>query len=140
MNPITTEDQTCWTCSVCKPAELFVLSPKSPTGRKRHCIMCATEDLKNKTIRAWAEPQLTGQPCHDCARVFPFECMDFDHVYGEKNYNVGDLMRLTNTTKRREETREEIALCEIVCSNCHRTRTRKRATEAREVRRLSEAA
>jgi hypothetical protein len=48
--------------------------------------------------------------------------MDFDHVRGRKQKNV---MELINTLSKKKID-EEIAKCEIVCSNCHRIRTHKR--------------
>jgi len=63
--------------------------------------------------------------CQDCHGSFPGVCMDFDHVRGKKLFDVtrssrwGSLGRL----------REEIAKCEVVCSNCHRLRTTKRRAE-----------
>lgn len=65
-------------------------------------------------------------PCTDCKRYFPACVMDFDHVKGEKLYNVGLMMSLP-----REAILEEISKCELVCSNCHRLRTRARANNKR---------
>lgn len=62
-------------------------------------------------------------PCSDCGNNFPFECMDFDHVRGEKVNNVGTMVAHGWS---RERIHEEIAKCDIVCANCHRIRTRKR--------------
>jgi hypothetical protein len=49
--------------------------------------------------------------------------MDFDHVRGEKKFNI------KQAAQRRLGTRallEEIAKCELVCANCHRLRTLRR--------------
>ena len=64
---------------------------------------------------------LKSVPCMDCGGVFPPVCMDFDHVRGVKRYNI-------SWAKERSlsELLEEIAKCEIVCSNCHRIRTHER--------------
>jgi hypothetical protein len=59
--------------------------------------------------------------CADCKHKFPPECMDFDHLNDDKLNNVSQLL---NTGWKR--LKEEIAKCEIVCSNCHRIRTKKR--------------
>jgi lysyl-tRNA synthetase class I len=45
--------------------------------------------------------------------------MDFDHVRGRKHKNVMELI----PTLSKKKIDEEIAKCEIVCSNCHRIRT-----------------
>ena len=58
-------------------------------------------------------------PCMDCKVSYPYYMMDFDHVRGTKHSNVAELIN-TLSKKRLDE---EIAKCEIVCSNCHRART-----------------
>lgn len=62
-------------------------------------------------------------PCADCGERFDPVCMDFDHVTGEKESNVSLLMTRTHSI---ETLKAEIAKCEVVCSNCHRIRTRAR--------------
>lgn len=64
---------------------------------------------------------LKSVPCMDCGNKFPPECMDFDHVRGEKKFDVG-----AGTTRALQVLLDEIAKCEVVCSNCHRSRTRRR--------------
>jgi hypothetical protein len=45
--------------------------------------------------------------------------MDFDHRQGEaKVINLANASRMT-----RSKILEEIAKCDVVCSNCHRERT-----------------
>jgi len=61
-------------------------------------------------------------PCMDCKIWYPYYMMDFDHVRGTKQANVAELIN-TLSKKRLDE---EIAKCEIVCSNCHRARTHMR--------------
>ena len=58
-------------------------------------------------------------PCMDCKVSYPYYMMDFDHVRGTKQANVAELIN-TLSKKRLDE---EIAKCEVVCSNCHRART-----------------
>jgi len=48
--------------------------------------------------------------------------MDFDHVRGRKHKNVMELV----PTLSKKKIDEEIAKCEVVCSNCHRIRTHMR--------------
>lgn len=64
---------------------------------------------------------LKSGPCADCGGSFPPECMDFDHVRGEKIAGVSQLL-----TRSRLKAVAEIAKCELVCSNCHRIRTKAR--------------
>jgi len=46
--------------------------------------------------------------------------MEFDHVSGEKRFNLNDL---TNMSASWETIEAEIAKCEVICANCHRHRT-----------------
>jgi hypothetical protein len=61
---------------------------------------------------------LKSQPCSDCGLSYPPVVMDFDHVRGVKECDVGQMggraWRLVV---------EEIQKCDLVCSNCHRQRT-----------------
>jgi hypothetical protein len=65
------------------------------------------------------------QPCLDCGFIPEDSCqMDYDHVGGEKVGNLATMIRYGNWSK----VEEEIAKCELVCSNCHRLRTKRRLT------------
>lgn len=77
---------------------------------------------KNRVLREYIH-QLKAQPCADCGVSFPPECMDFDHVRGVKCFDVSK----PNSLGKRFH--EEIAKCDVVCSNCHRTRTHRRRLE-----------
>lgn len=63
------------------------------------------------------------RPCADCGNSFPSECMDLDHI-PSRGPKVLDLCRMLTRTRHRLE--EELAKCEVVCANCHRTRTKQR--------------
>lgn len=60
------------------------------------------------------------KPCSDCGKRYPFYVMDYDHVRGEKSFGIATVRRCTYTEER---LLEEIAKCDVVCSNCHRERT-----------------
>jgi DNA-binding CsgD family transcriptional regulator len=83
---------------------------KTNSRRKRHKKEIAEylQDLKGKT------------PCADCGSTYPYWIMDFDHVRGKKRFNIS---QYSNKVVSLEIVKEEIAKCEIVCSNCHRHRT-----------------
>lgn len=62
-------------------------------------------------------------PCADCGNRYPSVCMDFDHLPGHtKSFGV------MNRWKDRKWNLilAEIEKCEVVCSNCHRIRTKAR--------------
>lgn len=64
---------------------------------------------------------LKAAPCTDCGGTFPPECMDFDHVRGVKVQGIAGMIDYGP-----EKLAEELAKCELVCANCHRTRTKNR--------------
>lgn len=73
--------------------------------------------------------ELKSKPCTDCNNCYEICCMDFDHRPGtEKVYNVGSMFAHHYA---RELIEVEIAKCDLVCSNCHRIRTRDRSTGKR---------
>lgn len=66
-----------------------------------------------------------AKPCMDCGVSYPPYVMDFDHVRGEKVRNVAKLSQFSSEAK----LLDEIAKCDLVCSNCHRERTWQRKQE-----------
>lgn len=68
-------------------------------------------------------------PCADCGGRFHPVVMDFDHRDGEqKLFNVSAAIPLGLSIDR---IRAEVAKCDVVCANCHRMRTHRRAEAAR---------
>lgn len=65
-------------------------------------------------------------PCQDCGKFFPAEAMDMDHVRGVKLGNISELLHLPGA-----ELAAEIGKTELVCSACHRIRTRDRRLDER---------
>jgi hypothetical protein len=59
---------------------------------------------------------LKAVPCADCAEVYHYSQMDFDHVRGVK---IGEVSQMTS----KAAILEEAAKCDVVCANCHRERT-----------------
>ena len=57
--------------------------------------------------------------CADCGYKEHHAALDFDHVKDGKSINVC-------FAKSVEQAKSEIALCEVVCANCHRIRTYER--------------
>ena len=82
------------------------------------------ERIRRRMLRAFLE-ELKSKPCMDCRGLFPPECMDFDHVRGTKRYNVGAVAHVSKRI-----ILEEVEKCDLICSNCHRIRTRGRMTGA----------
>ncbi len=57
--------------------------------------------------------------CTDCGGKYPYWVLDFDHL-GEKEFNVSAYREITVNL---EKVKEEVSKCEVVCANCHRTRS-----------------
>jgi hypothetical protein len=54
--------------------------------------------------------------CTDCRIKYHPHAMEFDHVRGEKKFDI-------SKCHSRKDLDEELAKCELVCANCHRIRT-----------------
>jgi len=62
--------------------------------------------------------EIKSQPCTDCRQSYPPYVMDFDHLDPEqKLFTIGRGVSVGTI-----RLREEMAKCEVVCSNCHRIR------------------
>jgi len=70
--------------------------------------------------RDWVNKQ-KAKPCADCGIQYPYYVMDFDHIAGEKAFNMGSV-----GTRSMKSLKEEVLKCEVVCANCHRERTYRR--------------
>ncbi|MBV8692451.1 MAG: hypothetical protein JO367_04845 [Actinobacteria bacterium] len=70
---------------------------------------------------------LCQHPCVDCGEADPV-VLDFDHVRGNKVANVSALVF---GLKKWQTVLDEIDKCEVVCANCHRRRTARRANSFR---------
>lgn len=64
--------------------------------------------------------ELKSVPCADCGICFPPYVMDFDHINGDKEFNIANAVGRGYSNKR---ILLEIDKCDIVCANCHRIRT-----------------
>jgi len=68
---------------------------------------------------------LKTRPCADCCETFPPGAMQFDHVRGEKEASIGSMFGWAW-----QRILDEVAKCEVVCSVCHRLRTKARQAAA----------
>lgn len=78
-----------------------------------------TRDRRNK-IRRYIQEVKTGVPCADCKEIYPYWMMEFDHLR-DKSFTIATVVYQLKISL--ERLKEEIAKCEIVCSNCHKNRT-----------------
>ena len=79
--------------------------------------------IRRDNIKADIRKLKNETPCMDCEVQYPYYCMDFDHVNGKKITHISDMIQ---NGAARWKIFSEITKCEIVCANCHRTRTFKR--------------
>ena len=88
----------------------------SPKGKLARRIKWTRKRLKVRRILH----ETKDVPCLDCGKRYPPYVMHFDHVKGEKKFNLSQAAaKATGLAK----VLEEIAKCEIVCANCHAERT-----------------
>lgn len=117
--------QICTACGDDLPIEVFV-KLKGTRFRNPKCNGCRNKSvLTTPSGRAKVAllAEAKAKPCTDCGRSFPSECMDFDHLGEEKKaFNIAASWRWVSIDK----LKAEIAKCELVCANCHRTRSRVR--------------
>ncbi len=73
--------------------------------------------LKNKQN---ALDYFSEHPCVDCGETDPI-VLDFDHVRGQKSYNVG--RAISGSHRSWKSIMTEIAKCDVRCCNCHRKKT-----------------
>jgi 5-methylcytosine-specific restriction endonuclease McrA len=73
-------------------------------------------------IRAYITAYLKTNPCVDCGETDAI-VLEFDHVAG-KDFNISDSVRKGVGMKK---LKDEIAKCEVRCSNCHRRKTYERS-------------
>lgn len=130
----------CGKCGKLKVLDEFGSNRSRKDGKNPNCKLCHRQYTsghyqanlayyrkkarkRNIQVRAEIAGIVTAakvKPCTDCGRPYPPYVMDFDHVRGVKEFEIG-------TARTRHVSIEhllaEIAKCEVVCSNCHRQRT-----------------
>lgn len=77
-----------------------------------------TRERRNAIVK-FIQEYKSNKPCVDCKEVYPYWVMDFDHLR-DKKFNIG---QFRTTCQSLEVVKAEIAKCDLVCANCHRTRT-----------------
>ena len=70
---------------------------------------------------------LLDHACVDCGQT-DLLVLEFDHIGDEKLMEVSRLIQNASSWRTIER---EIAKCEVVCANCHKRRTIRRAGSAR---------
>jgi hypothetical protein len=121
----------CGTCKRDLPDDDFSTANKAPKRRfRRHaCRECVAEWFERASGRnRQVILEAKDVPCMDCGVRHPFWIMQFDHrdpdkkSFGLHQYSARALQKV----------KDEIAKCDVVCSNCHDDRTYKRDLEKRQ--------
>ncbi len=79
--------------------------------------------IKRQKMREYVQEQ-KSKPCADCSHTYHYCVMDFDHR--DDKTKTGDISRLYQQSSWKRLL-AEIAKCDLVCANCHRLRTFRRA-------------
>lgn len=140
--------KTCTTCHVPKDLSCYNKNATKSDGLQTLCKDCSSarsrkyyadnreKHLKVVGVRAARQRNYIRQclidikdmqPCMDCNVPYPFYVLEYDHVNGDKSYNVANM----KSTFKIDTVLAEIAKCELVCANCHRQRTWDRLQESR---------
>jgi hypothetical protein len=131
-------------CSLCKIEKGIDQFAKKGKGKQPHCKECQKikirewysknkarqlENTKKSKRKVTAElRELKSGPCKDCGVQYPYYVMDFDHR--EDEVKLGLVSKMINSGSKTAAL-EEIAKCDLVCSNCHRERTYQRIVKPR---------
>lgn len=87
-----------------------------PVGRNGRWGFCSMhyQRAKQRRIKG-ALVEALGGSCAHCQGVYPLAVYDFHHV-GGKDHSAGALISSASLKR----IADEIAKCELLCSNCHR--------------------
>jgi hypothetical protein len=142
------EMRRCGRCGELKRTDEFAWRRRRKGQRDNMCGPCRSAygrehylanrqkyiDAEARRKRARAETRtryLIGyfgrHPCADCGETDPL-VLEFDHIR-DKRFEVTNQFASRNW----QEILDEIAKCEVVCANCHRRRTARRAGYLRAV-------
>jgi len=90
---------------------------------KSYCLSCLAKKKKHSdhALEKYYLKLLTARskPCVDCGITLLPNKMEFDHVRGDKLFELGNTR---NKSRTDEEIQNEIAKCDIRCKSCHRMR------------------
>lgn len=104
-------------------------SPSRVRSRNWVCRECTRKENRARydANRAFIDAYKLAAGCADCGYKVSPVALEFDHLPGsDKTGKVSDLAGCRNLAR----VKEEIAKCEVVCSNCHAIRTAERGQSA----------
>lgn len=110
--------------SQCRQCDRDYANLRNSDPARRSALRDKHEALRAET-RRFVYEYFVAHPCADCG-ADDWRVLEFDHVRGEKLFNVCEIM-----AKPVELVVAEVEKCESVCANCHKLRTYKRANSWR---------
>ncbi len=137
------EMRVCSKCSIPKDADAFPFRSKAKGTRHSYCLQCSRQLSKNhyahniqyyvkkaalrrkeflEDINGKLFEYLEQHSCVDCGESDPV-VLEFDHVRGEKSYNVS---AMGWSVLPWNSLLKEIEKCDVRCANCHRRKTTER--------------
>jgi AcrR family transcriptional regulator len=134
--PRSGDTRRCGRCRELLPLEAF---NRSGTGHQHWCRACFRAYFRSRAethrqqvaqaklerrarARAFIVSYLSGRACIDCGED-ELLVLEFDHVGPHKRDHVS---RLVSDGASVAKLRRELAVCEVVCVNCHRRRSASR--------------
>lgn len=114
-------------CGVVKPCTDFYKASGRKDGLQTQCKVCSMSYKKSKRdiTRQKINEYKVKNGCVDCGYKEHPHALDFDHLpEHDKSKGVAAMLSQYYTW---EQIKSEIKKCHIVCANCHRIRTAKRA-------------
>lgn len=116
--------------SDCKRCHRKTMRPRSLAHYRANRNYYRERNRKRSAeIIAYIRAYKAGKSCMDCGKPYPFWILDFDHRIGADKDEM--LSRVYRRGWSLARVQREIDKCDLVCANCHRDRTYKRATERR---------
>lgn len=110
-----TNDGLCWMCKLCKSSTMKELRERSEEFRNKANQRAKELNLK---LQKLVFEFLLEHPCIDCGLKDP-RCLEFDHVFAEKEGLVSKAKAAGATLKMKAEMEK----CEVRCGNCHRKKS-----------------
>ena len=105
-------------CSRCK-----IDKPESDFNQHAYCKDCMKDwhFNRNLDIKQFIYEYRKVTPCVDCGFVGNPLLVEFDHVRGDKEFNLAHAFMKKGMTI--DIVENEIAKCEIRCTHCHKIKT-----------------
>lgn len=90
--------------------------------RNKEKVKSVAKDRRRYVVR-YIQEYKQSRACMDCGIDYPYWIMEFDHRPEETKLGNISMMYKTHSL---EDVKLEIEKCDVVCSNCHKDRTRSR--------------